>query len=335
MDTGILILIIILSVLCGIWLLFFILAAIVDRIGFGKRYEKNPLLKYFTAEDFNLNAKPVTVPFKKTKLGGYIYTKNGVEKREKLIIFCHGMGAGQAEYTTEIAYFCNQGYTVLALDNMGCTLSGGKNIKGMYSGAEAAIAAVDFARSDRELKELKPYLVGHSWGGYSALCASDKRGVAGVVAISAPDSPIITIASAAANFIPKIFAFHLVPFLTLVTLFKYGAKGVTSAARCAKENGTPTLLIHGDKDKVVDKSLAVYFRAEGYNITKYLSEGKRHNPYNTVEAENKLAELSAGFKNFKNMTESERKTFTENFDFKAATEEDKTVMQEIVNFIEK
>ena len=342
MDTGILILIIILSVIFGFVLLFVCLAFVFDHAAFGKRCEKNPLLKYFTAEDFDLTAKPVTVPFKTIKLGGYIYTKSGEEKREKLIIFCHGMGPGQAAYTTEIAYFCNKGYTVLALDNMGCALSEGKNIRGMYSGAEAAMAAVEFAQTDSELKVLKPYLVGHSWGGYSALCASAKVRVAGVVAISAPNSPAITVAETVAHMTPKIFhPFLLIIafYLNLIMGYKYlkqgGLMGDMTAKNCVKENGTPTLLIHGSKDNVIDKDNAVFYLISGGNVTNYLAEGKGHNPYNTVEAEQKLAELSAAFKNAKKTGKSELKSFLDNFDFAAATEEDETVMQQIINFIEK
>lgn len=342
MDTGILIFIIIASVLLGIVLMFVCFALICDHMAFGKRSEKNPLLKYFTADDFSLTAKPVSVPFKKIKLGGYIYTKDEVGKSEKLIIFCHGMGAGQAEYTTEIAYFCNKGYTVLALDNMGCTLSGGKNLKGMYSGAEAAIAAVEFAQTDSELNQLKPYLVGHSWGAYSALCASSKVRVAGVVAISAPNSPATTVAEAVADMTPKFFrpfVLIMMLYLNLITGYKYvaqgGLMGDMDAKKCVKESGTPTLLIHGNKDKVVAKDNAVFYLASGYNITKYLAEGKGHNPYNTVEAEKKLAELSAAFKNAKKTGKSELLAFLDSFDYSAATEEDEEVMQEIINFIEK
>ena len=98
-------------------LLLLALALLVYRVAFGARCDKNPLLKYFTAEDFNLTAKPVQVNKGKYALNGAIYTKQGVDKKPTLVIFCHGMGAGHAAYTTEINYFADMGYTVLALDN--------------------------------------------------------------------------------------------------------------------------------------------------------------------------------------------------------------------------
>lgn len=298
------------------------LAFITEHCAFGKRCDKNPNLKYFSAEDFGLSAELISLP---NGLKGFIYRKADMRQKEKLIIFCHGMGPGQIAYTTEIADFCNNGYIVLALDSAGCNMSEGKSIKGMYSGVETAIAAIDFARSYFSA-DMPVYLVGHSWGAYSALCASAKRKVAGVVAISAPDTPSKTMQEAAAPIISRPLAAILRPFWWLVNFIRYGAKGNTSAARSAERNCTPTMLIHGDADKIVTFSKSVYFKANGGNITKLFAAGKGHNPYNTQNAEKLLAELTASFKN--------RTYDKDKFDFVGATEEDETVMREITRFIE-
>ena len=327
MDTGILILIIVLSVVVLIDIVFFILAFVCDRIAFGKRGDKNPLLKYFTAEDFNLTAENIEIG----SLRGAIYQKDGVEKRDAVVVFVHGMGPGHIAYTTEIAYFCNLGYTVVALDSRGCNLSGGRNIKGMYEGVKTAVAAIDYARA--HFSDKKVYLVGHSWGGYSALCASKRRKVEKVVAISAPNSPVKTIYEGAAHVISKPVAAILCPFWWLINFLAFGANGNASAIKCARKNGTPTLLIHGDKDNIVTPKKAVYFASYGENVTKHLAEGKAHNPYNTVAAEQKLAELQAALINASKMTESERIDYFAHFDFKAATEEDEEVMKAISDFL--
>lgn len=310
--------VIIVAVILSICLLLLIFAFICEFIVFGKRCDKNPLLKYFTAEDFGLSAEPVSLP---KGLNGFLYKKN--EPARELIVFCHGMGAGHLAYTTEIAYFCNLGYAVLAVDYRGCNLSEGKNLKGMYSGVKTAIAAIDYARS--VIKPDKLFLVGHSWGAYSALCASAKRKVDKVVAISAPDTPSKIMQEGAGSAISRPFAAILRPFFYLVEFFNFGAKGNLSASKCAKKNGAPTLLIHGDKDKVVSVKKSAYGNAEGENITKLLARGKAHNPYNTVNAEKQLSELSAKLR-------AGERDFT-GFDFSAATEEDKEVMRAISEFI--
>lgn len=308
---------IVIIAVAAVLVLLFVLALLCDRFAFGKRCDKNPNLKYFSAEDFNLSAEKVCLAH---GLNGYFYRSVNSRDDGKTIIFCHGMGPGHVAYTTEIAYFCNLGYPVLAVDSRGCNLSEGKNLKGMYSGVQTVLAAIDYCKSP------KIYLVGHSWGAYSALCASAKRKVAGVVAISAPNTPSKTIAEGAAAFISKSFAAVLRPFWWLINLFRYGAKGNASAARSAEKNGAPTLLIHGDADKIVNSSKAAYYKAEGENITKLLARGKAHNPYNTVNAEKLLAELSARLRRGE-------KDFSE-FDFVAVTEEDEEVMSEIARFIE-
>lgn len=303
-------------------------AIISDRIAFGRRYDKIPLLKYFTAEDFNLTAEPVSTG---KYLKGFIYNNVQAEQNGKVVVFCHGMGPGHIAYTTEIAYFCNLGYKVVALDSKGCNFSGGKNIKGMYEGVKTATAAVDLARE--KFKNSPLYLVGHSWGAYSALCASSIRKVNAVVAISAPNTPSKTMQEGAVNVgMPRVLAAILRPCWWLIYLLKYGAKGNANAAKRAQKNGTPTLLIHGDSDKIVSYSKAVFYKADGEHIEKLLCKGKKHNPYNTQNAERLLAELSANLSKASKLTEKVKEYFSE-FDFIAATEEDKEVMTEIAEFI--
>lgn len=296
-------------------------AYFTDRMVFGKRYDKNPNLKYFSAEDFNLSAEAVSLP---KGLKGYIYRKSEALQKEGLIIFCHGMGAGHIAYTTEIAYFCNNGYTVLAVDSRGCNFSDGKNIKGMYSGVETAVSAIDFAKG-RGYKDI--YLVGHSWGAYSVLCASKIRKVNAVVALSAPNTPSKTMQNGAAPIISRPFAAIVRPFWWIINFLKYGAKGNSNAAKCAEKSVTPTLLIHGDKDNVVMPANAAYNKANGKHIHKLLVKGKAHNPYNTENAEKQLAAVSEKLKN--GDVEG-----IANIDFKAATEEDDEVMRKILNFLE-
>ncbi len=331
----------------------FILAALSYKFAFGNRADKNPLLKYYTAEDFNLKTRPVSVKSGKTVLNGFIYTSetapsvvsaasvistdsvisSEVEKSfpQRLVIFAHGMGPGQIAYTTEIAYLCNHGAAVLALDSTGCNLSQGKGIKGMYEGAKTVLAAIDYAKSDPQLKDLKITLIGHSWGGYSVLCAAAQRRVEKVIAISAPVSPAKTLKGGAARVIGKPLAALLTPFWRVINFFKFGKRGNANAAKCAQaaaDNGTQVVLIHGDKDEVVSSPNAVFYKAQGEKITKHLAKGKAHNPYNTVAAEQKLKELTKMLAS-KASAEEKEKFFAE-FDFRAATEEDEEIMRLLV-----
>lgn len=314
-------------VVAAVVAVLFILAAITYKVAFGVRYDKIKIIKYFPHTDFNLNTAPVSLD---RGLKGAIYDSGDYEE-DKFAVFVHGMGPGHAPYMTEIAYLCNLGLRVLAVDSRGCGTSAGKNIGGMYGGVKTAVAAIDFVR--KKFPECKILVLGHSWGGYSALCASAKRKVDKVVAISAPNTPARTLYEGAAKIISKPVAAVFYPFWWIINFLKYGKNGNLNAAKCANKNGTPTLLVHGDKDTVVTPTKAVFYRNTGENVKKYLSKGKGHNPYNTIEAEKKLGELQTAFTNSRKMTAEEKKNYFESFDYKAATEEDEEVMREIALFL--
>ncbi|MCH5148701.1 MAG: alpha/beta fold hydrolase [Clostridiales bacterium] len=323
---------ILLICIVGVALILTAFAAFVYNAVFGSRRDKNPLLKYFTYEDFSLKVDEVAIPRKKGALKGYIYYP-ATEKNGKLIVFCHGMGPGQIAYTTEIAYFCNKGFTVLALDSTGCNLSEGKRTVGMYEGVRTAVAAIDFARSDSRLSDMPVYLVGHSWGGFSALCASAERKVNAVVAMSAPESLVKIMYKNASAQMPKFIAAILCPFLAVVDFFKFGNKANLNAPKLADKSGTPVLHVHGDNDPLVPLKSSAYFNSKGENAQKLLVEGRAHNPYNSLDAQKKMSELFAKLSKARKMSEEERDEYFNNFDFAAATEEDLEVMSKIEQFL--
>lgn len=307
-------------IIAAVILTLFIFAIICDVIAFGKRCDKNPKLKYFSAQDFNLTAREIQTG----RLKGFAYSAENCERQNEIIIFLHGMGPGHIAHATEIAYFCKLGYTVLAMDSLGCNLSSGKSIKGMYEGVNSAVQTYDFAK--RNYPDCKIYFVGHSWGGYSALCASALRKVEKVVAISAPVTPVKTVYGAAKKIIGKPFAAILCPFWYLINFFKFGAKGNANSVKAIAKSGAQTLLVHGDIDEVVPAFNAAYYGGNGENVSKLLVEGRAHNPYNTPAAERELARLLALLRAGKTV---------DDINFSAATEEDAEVMQKIAKFLLK
>lgn len=299
---------------------------------FGRRQDKNEKLKYFTAEDFALKFKKLDINYCGITLNGGIYSIKNIEECDKLIIFSHGMGAGHEAYTTEIAYFANQGYAVLAYDNYGCGASGGKGIRGFYAGAEAVIAAYIAIKSDSALKDKKVYLVGHSWGAYSVLCAAKKIDVSGVVAFSPFNSPVKIVRDFAKQYNAFVAALSA-PAAWLVNLCRFGVKGNGKAVKAIQKSNTPALVIWGEKDAAVTKNNSVACLADSANVTCIIEKDKAHNPYNTVEAEKKLGELLQALGG-KYKTEEELNEFLSAFDWKAATEEDLTLMGKVCAFIE-
>lgn len=327
----ILILVIALFVIFACFAIFFVVAAIVYHMVFGVRQERDPNLKYFTPEEFGLNKEDIEISYRGANLYGAIYSTQSVDLCKKLIIFAHGLCAGHCAYTSLIAYYANRGYAVLAYDNFGCDRSEGDNIRTFYAGAEAVVAAYIAAKKDARLKDKPVVLVGHSWGGYSVLCASEKVKAEGVVAFSAFNSPAKAIADQVRN-ISAFLSFFVRPTCWLINIFKARQiAGNRKAVKAVEQSNTPALLVWGEKDEMVLRRNSAACLSRGSNTESLILPEKKHNPYNTVTAENKLAELF-GAEDFEN--EQEENEFYARFDFVATTEADEEVMQETVKFIE-
>lgn len=294
------------------------------------RQDKNPAFKYFTESDFKLKTEDIDVSYRGVKLYAKIYSVKPVEECEKVVIFQHGFGAGTSSYMTEIAALAGYGYAVVAADAYGCNNSEGKKVLGFYAGTEAVIAAYIGVKREERLKDKKVILVGHSWGAYSVLCAAKEVKVDGVVAISGFNAPAQCICDQLKNISQygRFLAVALHPFFYLGNIFRFGFKGNTHAATAVEKSGVKALLIHGEKDRTAPLKHSAAAKAEGGNISKLILADKKHNPYNTVAAERKLAELLSG------RSGEEAEKYLESFDWKAATEEDSEVMSDIDRFIQ-
>ncbi len=305
-------------------MIFLSIALYVNHSAFGHRYDKNPNLKYFTADELGLEADGVEIQLRKDiDLRGCLYRDSAVETGD-VVAFCHGLGPGHAAYMKEIAYLCRQGFEVLAIDNEGCGMSDGKKTKGHYSGIESAEAAVDWLTFNRPGRKL--FIVGHSMGGYAALCVAVERKVTGVVAMSAPSTPLVVLNVAETRGMSKTLGKILKPFMVVANRIQIGRKGNLTCEKHADRIEAPVYIIQGDLDSTVPLEWSAYNTMNGDNVTKRLEVGKRHNPYNTVEGEEALAELGK-------LSRAHDKEALAAFDYDKATEEDEDVMASVANFL--
>lgn len=309
-------------------------AVLVYKTAFGHRQDKNPLFKYFTPEDFNLMVEHMSVRCRGVELAANAYSVKPLEECERVVIFQHGFGAGSSSYTTEIAHFAEQGFVVVAVDAYGCNNSSGKTVRGFYAGAEAVIAAYMGVNCHERLKNKPVVLVGHSWGAYSVLAACKSIKADGVVAMSGFNAPAQCICDTVKSMggLGRFYAPLIHGWIWIFNLLKFGAKGNTTAVDAVRISGVKALVIHGEKDGAVGFKNSAANKVKGENVTTLLLPDKRHNPYNTVAAEEKLAELT-GKHDF--ATEAEAKVYFANFDWEAVTEEDEEVMSKIDGFIAK
>ncbi|MGN1373132.1 MAG: alpha/beta hydrolase [Candidatus Coproplasma sp.] len=306
-------------------LILIMMGVVLNKVVFA-RQDKNPEYKYFTAEEFKLKAEDIDVAYKGEKLYSKIYSVKPVEECEKVVIFQHGFGAGSSSYMTEIAALASYGYAVVATDAYACNNSAGKKVGGFYAGTEAVIATYIGVKRCEKLKDKKIVLVGHSWGAYSVCCAANKVKVDGVVAMSGFNAPAQCICDQLKMItsMGKLMAPVLHPVFFLINLFG-SSNGNTHAATALKKSGVKALLIHGEKDRAVPLKHSAAQKAEGENVTKLILAYKKHNPYNTVEAEEYLAKLLA--------FDGKDEQFIKNYDWAKATQEDSVVMANIDNFI--
>ena len=324
-------------------LIFLFLAkAIMDFAGISKRCEGNENLKYLKAKNFdNLNAKPID--FKSNKgqtLNGFLYSSAKVDSYKALIIFSHGMGAGHLAYTTEINYFAQKGYLVLAYDNTGTCTSEGEKLYGFAQGIIDLKHAIKFAKSREDTKDLPLLLVGHSWGAYSVCNVSaiiKNADIKGIVAFS-PFNSMNKLLHDNAKQKTKMNLMIFSPFFDLINLMRFGKAGILRSCNTIDDNTIPTLIMHGGNDlQVTLRNSPVGLKgriSNNPNARTVLYESKYHNVYLAKDAEQYLNDT---FAKITTLGENSPEAYEiyQNIDYSLITKEDLTVMETANSFLEE
>ncbi len=322
--------------------LFFIAAKIIGMAGVDTRCEGNENLKYFKAKSFdNLNARPIS--FKSDKgqeLNGFLYSGAKIDQYRGLIVFSHGMGAGHLAYTTEINYFAQKGYLVLAYDNTGTCTSEGKKLKGFAQGVIDLKHAIDFVGTREDLKELPLLLMGHSWGAYSVCNVAALKPaleIKGIVAFS-PFNSMNKLLRDAAKQQTKVNLSFLSPFFDLINLFRFGKAGILRSCDTINSNSIPTLIMHGGNDLTVTlKNSPVGKKnriADNQNARTVLYDSKYHNVYLAKDAEQYLNDIFAKIGSLpKNSPEAYE--IYQGIDYALITKEDLNVMDTVFDFLDE
>lgn len=323
-------------------ILFAVSFKIMDSLGFSKRCEGDENLKYLKAKNFdNLNARPIS--FKSDKgqtLNGFLYSNAKVESYKALVVFSHGMGAGHLAYTTEINYFAQKGYLVLAFDNTGTCSSEGKKINGFAQGVIDLNFALEFVCEQSELKDMPIILAGHSWGAYSVCNVSaiaNNKSIKGIVAFS-PFNSMNKLVRDFAKAKTKLNLSILSPFFDLINLIKFGKAGVLRTCDTIDGNSVPTLVMHGGNDmQVTIKNSPVgnpHKIKNNQNVRTVLYESKFHNVYLAKDAEQYLNDVFSKIGTLgKNSPEAYE--IYQNIDYSLITKEDLNVMETVSSFMEE
>lgn len=295
------------------------------------RYDKDGYTPYLSASDYPglscdegtfVNTAGVAVAYFRYRYENY--------DPEKLVVFCHGLGAGHTAYLAEIEYLCKNGLQVLTLDYTGCDKSGGDGMISVNRPTRDVVELIDHLNPEEELS-----VVGHSLGGYTALNVirmvdKIKRGV--II------SGFLYSRQMLGHFIKNRLIHYLVE--------RVERKNDPAIARA--DNGkylkTTTdrlLFIASEDDPMVPFSIgAGLAQTLGNDKLEFLIEqNKKHNPTYTAEA---LAFMQESFGEFaKKVNDGTLKTLEDKQAFFAdrpaakMTAQDDAVMGEVVRFIKE
>ncbi|MDR0885898.1 MAG: lysophospholipase [Clostridiales Family XIII bacterium] len=169
-----------------------------------------------------------------------------------LIVLAHGHGATAEQYATEIMWFVDHGYIVLAYDATGSGRSDGPSTIGLAQSALDLDAALHFVDKSQILNDLPLFLYGHSWGGYAvATVLKDHPEVDAAVSLAGYNKPNGVVYEQARKHVGKIAPFEY-PFMWFENFRRSGKRSMTTAVESInKAVDTPILIVHGTQDEII------------------------------------------------------------------------------------
>ena len=318
---------ILLGIIGFILILYFVVGLIFHRIMFNKRFEKDPIVKYYSIDMFNgLKREPIEFEYKNGKIRGYIYSYDVSHKG--FVVFSHGMFSDHEAYLQEIEYLARNGYKVLGFDYYGTSLSDGKNLRGLGN----SLACLDFVLSEVKFLKIteRIYVMGHSWGGFASLMiAKYHPDLKGVVTMA----PFIKADNLLKGFVPA-WLYPAIPFFKLIDAIKCGKYIYNNGIDVLNESNVNTLVLHSKDDHMVK-----YYR-NTYLLTEYVKKdsvkfiimnGKHHNPNYSLNAIEYMDKIN---KELSLLSKEEKLEYRKNINYQLLGSLDEEVMDKIINFLE-
>ena len=224
----------------------------------------------------------------KETLMGYLYES---PSPKGVVIVAHGVAnLADANGAQVQNYYVNHNYDVFAIDMTGCGRSSGSGMKTLYESKYCVANAVKTVKKHNKTKDLPVFLIGHSWGGYGVVTATDEvDGVSAVAAFSGYNTPSeMMYAFAETNTSKAVIVTK--PAMEFGVSCIWGQRSFYSAETSIKKHkDIPYVIIHGDKDGTVPLNrISIYdnvVRDNYSNVTTVKLENMTHGtPWKTVEA---------------------------------------------------
>ncbi len=299
------------------------------------RADGNPLLSYFSVADFpGLQRTPFDfLGNNGQKLQGYFYYYPSPRK-DRLIIFDHGMGGGHDSYMKEIELIARRGYTVFTYDHTGCKESEGESTVGFAQSLCDLDYAVNALRTVKEYRDARLSVIGHSWGGFAALNISALHPeIDSCVSLSG----FIGVERMIEQFFSGILKFYR-PSVLRLERESNPMYSLIDARRSLKDTKARILYIASDDDPTVKKEYHYDSLAGNEKVERMLVHGRKHNPNYSASAVAELTKMTdamtEGLKKNAFKTPEDAKKFRTSWDWNAITEQDEELWNKIFDFIE-
>ena len=293
------------------------------------RYDKTDIaIPYYDVSDFpSLKKEQFSfINSRGTEIAYFFYYYDNY-RTDKIIIFCHGIGAGHTAYLKEIEAFAKAGFRVLTLDYAGCDKSKGERMESMNSPSRDVYDLINYVHPKEEI-----VLVGHSLGGYTALNVNNlRREITKSVIISG----FISLEDEVRYLVKKKhFVNQIMRYEQKIEKEYFGIDNL----EYIKTTEDELLFIQSTDDGMVpyETNLKVIEGIDNPHIHVIKEHNKRHNPTYTVEAVNFMTETFKEYnKRFKHKKASnlmKRSLFLSNTIDKM-TDIDKELFKKIIDFI--
>lgn len=305
-----------------------------------RRYDEDLAVFYYSHGDFEgLQAEDYVFPSAEGQMLRGSFYFYGAKRTDRLVIFEHGMGAGRRAYLKEIERLARAGHTVLAYDKTGCADSEGADSRCFSQALSDLDCCIRSLRRYASYGSSRIAVVGHSWGAYAALnIGALHPQLTHIVSLSGP----ISVEALLRQYFPGPLKLYI-PSVLAFERACCPAYAELSAVDSLLRTEAKALILHSADDPMVKQSLHFDVLRQAMagrdSIRFLLLQGKKHNPNYTAQAvaykDIFSAEHSRAKKKGLLETEAQQLAFQDSFDFDRMTEQDESVWQEILTFLQE
>ena len=296
------------------------------------RFDKDEAIPYYSYKDFpNLSYEENSFTNSlRINIKYFFYSYDNFIK-DKIILFCPGIGPGHTSYLTEIELLCKAGYKVLTLDYTGCGDSDGETLPSINQPTKDVVELLNLLKLKEEV-----ILVGHSLGGYTSLNVinlepSIRKAViiSGFVDIASEMLGFVGGVHLLANVI-KRYENKLNPDFKSLNNWKY-----------LKKTEDDLLFLHSTDDPMVGfkYNTKKVMKLNNPHLHFLICEGKKHNPNYSQEGLDYMNMAIGGYNSL--LAKGELKTLEEKKQYFSdkpigkMTAQDKDVWNKILEFIKE